>query len=165
MAASASELASVAATDLDASDLQWMARALELAREAAASGEVPVGAVIVRDGQVVGEGYNLTVTEADPTTHAEVVAIRRAAATLGDWRLLGCTLYVTLEPCAMCAGAIVLARIPRVVYGAADPKAGMVGSLGNLLQDRRLNHRCEVTRGVLAEESGELLRAFFRERR
>jgi tRNA(adenine34) deaminase len=155
-----SELLSEAATDV-----VWMTRALELAREAAEAGEVPVGAVIVRDGEVVGEGYNLTVTQADPTTHAEVVAIRRAAASLGDWRLLDCTLYVTLEPCAMCAGAIVLARIPRVVFGAIDPKAGMVGSLGNLLQDRRLNHRCEVTSGVLAEESGELLRAFFRERR
>ena len=160
MAGSPSELLSEAATDVE-----WMARALELARRAAAAGEVPVGAVIVRDGEVVGEGYNLTVTEADPTTHAEVVAIRRAAATVGDWRLLDCTLYVTLEPCAMCAGAIVLARIPRVVFGASDPKAGMAGSLGNLLQDRRLNHRCEVTSGVLAEESGELLRAFFRERR
>jgi tRNA(adenine34) deaminase len=155
-----SELLSEAATDI-----VWMTRALELAREAAEAGEVPVGAVIVRDGEAVGEGYNLTVTEADPTTHAEVVAIRRAAASVGDWRLLDCTLYVTLEPCAMCAGAIVLARIPRVVFGATDPKAGMVGSLGNLLQDRRLNHRCEVTSGVLAEESGELLRTFFRERR
>ena len=160
MAGSPSEPASLAFTDLE-----WMTRALELAREAAAAGEVPVGAVIVRDGEVVGEGYNLTVTEADPTTHAEVVAIRRAAATLGDWRLLDCTLYVTLEPCAMCAGAIVLARIPRVVFGATDPKAGMVVTLGNLLQDPRLNHRCDVTGGVLAEESGELLRAFFRERR
>lgn len=165
MAPSPSELSSVAATDPEATDLEWMSRALELAREAAEAGEVPVGAVIVRGGEVIGEGYNLTVTEADPTTHAEVVAIRRAAATLGDWRLLDCTLYVTLEPCAMCAGAIVLARIPRVVFGATDPKAGMVGSLGNLLQDRRLNHRCEVTGGVLAEQSGELLRAFFRERR
>ena len=142
-----------------------MARALELARDAAAAGEVPVGALIVREGQVVGEGHNRTVIDADPTTHAEVVAIRRAAGTLGDWRLLDCTLYVTLEPCAMCAGAIVLARIPRVVFGALDPKAGMVQSLGSLLQDRRLNHRCEVTGGVLAAESGELLRSFFRERR
>lgn len=142
-----------------------MARALELARRAAEQEEVPVGAVIVREGEVVGEAHNLTVTEADPTTHAEVVAIRRAARTLGDWRLLDATLYVTLEPCAMCAGAIVLARIPRVVVGAPDPKAGMVGSLGNLLQDPRLNHRCDVTSGVLAEESSEMLKAFFRERR
>jgi tRNA(adenine34) deaminase len=165
MASSPSELSSVAATHQRATDQEWMARALQLAREAAEAGEVPVGAVIVRADQIVGEGYNLTVTDKDPTTHAEVVAIRRAAAVLGDWRLLDCTLYVTLEPCAMCAGAIVLARVPRVVFGATDPKAGMVGSLGNLLQDRRLNHRCEVTSGVLAEESGELLRAFFRERR
>jgi tRNA(adenine34) deaminase len=142
-----------------------MSRALELARLAAARGEVPVGAVIVRDGVVLGEGHNLTVTEADPTTHAEVVAIRRAAAALGDWRLLDCTLYVTLEPCAMCAGAIVLARIPRVVFGAHDPKAGMVESLGHLLQDPRLNHRCEVSSGVLAAESSALIRSFFQERR
>jgi tRNA(adenine34) deaminase len=113
----------------------------------------------------LAEGHNLTVTEADPTTHAEVVAIRRAAAALGDWRLLDTTLYVTIEPCAMCAGAIVLARIPRVVYGAADPKAGMAGTLGNLLQDSRLNHRCDVTSGVMAEEASNMLKAFFRERR
>jgi tRNA(adenine34) deaminase len=160
MAASPSELASEASTDV-----VWMSRALELARLAAARGEVPVGAVIVRDGVVLGEGHNLTVTEADPTTHAEVVAIRRAAAALGDWRLLDCTLYVTLEPCAMCAGAIVLARIPRVVFGAHDPKAGMVESLGHLLQDARLNHRCEVSSGVLAAESSALIRSFFQERR
>jgi tRNA(adenine34) deaminase len=160
MAASPSELASEASTDV-----VWMSRALELARLAAARGEVPVGAVIVRDGVVLGEGHNLTVTEADPTTHAEVVAIRRAAAALGDWRLLDCTLYVTLEPCAMCAGAIVLARIPRVVFGAHDPKAGMVESLGHLLQDPRLNHRCEVSSGVLAAESSALIRSFFQERR
>ncbi len=160
MAASPSELASEASTDFE-----WMARALELARLAAEAGEVPVGAVIVREGEVIAEGHNLTVSEADPTTHAEVVAIRRASAVVGDWRLLGCTLYVTLEPCAMCAGAIVLARIPRVVFGARDPKAGMVVSLGGLLQDPRLNHRCQVSEGVLAEQSSELLRTFFKERR
>jgi len=160
MAESPSELASRVATDAE-----WMSCALELARDAAEAGEVPVGALIVRGGEVLAEAHNLTVTEADPTTHAEVVAIRRAAAAIGDWRLIGCTLYVTLEPCAMCAGAIILARIPRVVFGALDPKAGMVESLGRLLQDERLNHRCEVTGGVLAIESGELLRAFFRERR
>jgi tRNA(adenine34) deaminase len=160
MAGSPSELTSGVAADVD-----WMSRALALAREAAAAGEVPVGALIVRDGDLLAEGHNRTVTDADPTTHAEVVAIRRAAAAIGDWRLVGCTLYVTLEPCAMCAGAIVLARIPRVVFGALDPKAGMVESLGNLLQDHRLNHRCEVTGGVLADESGELLRTFFRGRR
>ena len=160
MASSPSELASAASIDLE-----WMSRALDLARAGAEAGEVPVGAVIVRDGDLLAEAHNLTVTEADPTTHAEVVAIRRAAAAMGDWRLLDCTLYVTLEPCAMCAGAIVLARIPRVVFGARDPKAGMVESLGNLLRDRRLNHRCQVTEGVLADESSELLRTFFRERR
>lgn len=152
--------------DTEASpDRLWMSRALELARAAAAAGEVPVGAVIVRDGRVLGEGHNRTVGDADPTTHAEVVAIRAAAAALGDWRLLETTLYVTLEPCAMCAGAIVLARIPRVVFGAPDPKAGMAGSLGNLLQDSRLNHRCDVSSGVMADDSAELLRSFFRERR
>jgi tRNA(adenine34) deaminase len=160
MAGSPSELTSGVAADVD-----WMSRALALAREAAAAGEVPVGALIVRDGDLLAEGHNRTVTDADPTTHAEVVAIRRAAAAIGDWRLVGCTLYVTLEPCAMCAGAIVLARIPRVVFGALDPKAGMVESLGHLLQDHRLNHRGEVTGGVLADESGELLRTFFRGRR
>ncbi len=142
-----------------------MARAVDLAREAGAKHEVPVGAVIVKDGIVLGEGHNLTVTAADPTTHAEVVAIRRAAEVLGDWRLTGTTLYVSLEPCAMCAGAVVLARIPRVVFGAHDPKAGMAGSLRNLLQDPRLNHRCDVTSGVMAEEASEILKAFFRARR
>ncbi|MSR21436.1 MAG: tRNA adenosine(34) deaminase TadA [Gemmatimonadetes bacterium] len=146
-------------------DVFWMSRALLQARTAAARAEVPVGAVIVRAGDVLGEGHNRTITDADPTAHAEVVAIRQAAASVGDWRLIDCTLYVTLEPCAMCAGAIVLARIPRVVYGARDPKAGMVDSLGNLLRDPRLNHRCEVAAGVLAEESSELLKGFFRERR
>jgi tRNA(adenine34) deaminase len=146
-------------------DRRWMSRALELARAAAVAQEVPVGAVIVREGQVVGEGHNRTKTDADPTTHAEVVAIRAAAASMGDWRLLDTTLYVTLEPCAMCAGAIVLARIPRVVFAAHDPKAGMVGSLGDLLQDPRLNHRCDVSNGLMAEESSDLLKSFFRERR
>ena len=146
-------------------DRRWMARALGLARHAADEQEVPVGAVIVKDGAVLGEGHNLTVTSADPTTHAEIVAIRQAAAALGDWRLIDTTLYVSLEPCAMCAGAVVLARIPRVVFGAHDPKAGMAGSLGNLLQDPRLNHRCDVTSGVMAEEASEILKAFFRARR
>jgi tRNA(adenine34) deaminase len=153
-------------TDTGASpDRLWMSRALELARAAASVGEVPVGAVIVRDGRALGEGHNRTVTDADPTAHAEVVAIRAAAAALGDWRLLEATLYVTLEPCAMCAGAIVLGRIPRVVFGAPDPKAGMAGSLGNLLQDSRLNHRCDVSSGVMADDAAELLTSFFRERR
>jgi len=160
MAAPPSELTSESAVDVS-----WMRRAMDLAREAGERGEVPVGAVIVRGESILSEGHNRTVAEADPTTHAELVAIRDAASKIRDWRLVDCTLYVTLEPCAMCAGAIVLARIPRVVFGAADPKAGMAGSLENLLQDARLNHRCEVTGGVLAAESAALLRAFFRERR
>ena len=141
-----------------------MARALEQARAADAAGEVPVGAVVVRRGALVAEAHNLTLTVPDPTAHAEVVALRRAARRLGGWRLLEATLFVTLEPCAMCTGALVLGRVPRVVYGAADPKSGMAGSLGNLLQDPRLNHRCAVTPGVGAEPAGALLRAFFRER-
>jgi tRNA(adenine34) deaminase len=143
----------------------WMARALELARAAAVRGEVPIGALLVRGGTLLAEGHNRTVSDADPTAHAEVVALRAAAARQGDFRLENTTLYVTLEPCAMCAGAIVLARVPRVVFGATDPKAGMGGTLGNLLQDARLNHRCAVTPGVFAEASAQLLRTFFRERR
>ena len=146
-------------------DVQWMTRALEMAKTAASEGEVPVGAVLIKDSQVVAEGHNLTITANDPTAHAEVVVIREAARALGDWRLTDCTLYVTLEPCAMCAGASILARLERLVFGASDPKAGMVGSLGDLVQDERLNHRIEVTRGVLADASGDLLRDFFRARR
>ncbi|MDE2796265.1 MAG: tRNA adenosine(34) deaminase TadA [Gemmatimonadota bacterium] len=142
-----------------------MARALELARTGGLRGEVPVGAAIVRDGVVLAESHNRTVELSDPTAHAELVAIRAAARRLGDWRLTGCTLYTTLEPCAQCAGAIVLARIPRLVFGAHDPKAGMAGSLGNLVQDERLNHRVDVLGGVLAGESSRLLRRFFRARR
>lgn len=150
---------------VEAEDERWMRHALALAERAGGDQEVPVGAVVVRDGRILGEGVNRTVRDADPTSHAEMVAIRAAAAAQRDWRLLDATLYVTLEPCAMCAGAIVLARVPRVVYGAADPKAGMAGSLGNLLQDERLNHRCSVRMGVLADASGSLLRSFFRARR
>ncbi|MBI4541009.1 MAG: nucleoside deaminase [Gemmatimonadetes bacterium] len=146
-------------------DRRWMARALEMARAAAAIGEVPVGAVMVREGRLLAEGHNLTLSACDPTAHAEVVVIRSAARRLGDWRLLDTTLYVTIEPCALCAGAIVLARVPRLVYGAADPKAGMCGTLGNLVQDSRLNHRAELATGVLADEAAELLRRFFEERR
>ncbi len=142
-----------------------MARALEMARWARELGEVPVGAVLVQGDRLLAEGFNRTRSWVDPTAHAEVVVIREGARQLQDWRLLDTTLYVTLEPCAQCAGAIVLARIPRVVYGASDPKAGMVESLGNLLQDGRLNHRAEVTPGVLGDEAGYLLRGFFRERR
>jgi len=139
--------------------------ALELAGEAAARGEVPVGAVVVLDGRIVGRGANRTEAHQDPTAHAEMLALREAAGRLGSWRLTGATLYVTLEPCAMCAGACVLARIDRLVYGADDPKAGMCGSLENLVEDPRLNHRIEVVRGVSAQDAGELLRGFFRGRR
>jgi len=142
-----------------------MARALEQARAAAANGEVPVGAVLVRDRQLLAEGHNLTVTAGDPTAHAEIVVLRKGGVVMGDWRLTETTLYVTLEPCAMCAGAVVLARVPQVVYATPDPKAGMVGSLGNLLQEPRLNHRATVRHGVLAEAASRLLKAFFEERR
>src|SRR5512138_2134142 len=142
-----------------------MQEALRLAREAAAAGEVPVGAVALHEGKVVGRGRNAREAAADPTAHAELLAIQEAARTLGRWRLSGVTLVVTLEPCAMCAGAMVLARIDRLVFGAPDPKAGCVGSLQDLSADPRLNHRFEVERGVLAEEAGELLRGFFRARR
>ncbi|MDE2752295.1 MAG: tRNA adenosine(34) deaminase TadA [Gemmatimonadota bacterium] len=142
-----------------------MARALEMARAGGLRGEVPVGAVIVRAEEVLAESHNRTVELHDPTAHAESLAIRAAARRLGGWRLNDCTLYTTLEPCAQCAGAIVLARIPRLVFGAHDPKAGMAGSLENLVQDQRLNHRVELLGGVLASESSELLRAFFRARR
>lgn len=142
-----------------------MARALEMARAGGLRGEVPVGAVIVRAEEVLAESHNRTVEQHDPTAHAESLAIRASARRLGDWRLNDCTLYTTLEPCAQCAGAIVLARIPRLVFGAHDPKAGMAGSLENLVQDSRLNHCVELRGGVLASESSELLRAFFRARR
>lgn len=143
----------------------WMQRALEQAAAAAAEGEVPVGAVVVAGGRILAEGRNRTRTWSDPTGHAELVAVRRAAARVGDWRLLDATVYVTLEPCAMCAGAMVLARVRRVVYGASDPKSGMCGSLGCIVQDPRLNHRAEVTAGVLAARSVAMLQAFFRVRR
>ena len=144
---------------------RWMEAALDEARRAEAHGEVPVGAVVVGEGRILGRGGNRTLTLQDPTAHAEILAIREAAGRLGSWRLTGCDLYVTLEPCAMCAGAIVLARLERLVIGADDPKAGMCGSLENLVQNPRLNHRVELVRGIRAEESGELLRAFFRARR
>ena len=142
-----------------------MARALEIARAGGLRGEVPVGAVVVHEGAVLAEAHNRTLELADPTAHAESIAIRAAARRLGDWRLSNCTLYTTLEPCTQCAGAIVLARVTRLVVGARDPKSGMAGSLENLVQDRRLNHRVELAMGVLAQESSELLRGFFRDRR
>lgn len=143
----------------------WMQEALSLAAEAARAGDVPVGAVIVGEGRVVGRAGNRTVRDQDPTAHAEVLALREAARTLGRWRLDDCTLYVTLEPCAMCAGALVLGRVRRVVFGAWDEKAGMVGSVGDLLRHPRLNHRPEVLGGLLAAESGAILTEFFRARR
>jgi len=138
-----------------------MRAALVAARDARDAGEVPVGAVVVRGDEQLAIAANRTVRDADPTAHAESLAIRAAAATLGDWRLGGCTLYVTLEPCAMCAGAIVLARLDRVVFGAWDPKAGMAGSVGDLLRHPRLNHRPQVLGGVLEEECGAVLKEFF----
>lgn len=142
-----------------------MTVALEQARAAARADEVPVGAVIVRGSDVLARSHNRTRELSDPTAHAEVIALREAARRTGDWRLSDCTLYVTKEPCAMCAGALVLARIGRLVFGAPDPRAGMAGSLENLVQDARLNHRIPTTYGVLAEESAALLRNFFRRRR
>lgn len=142
-----------------------MQEALRLAREAGGRGEVPVGAVAIFEGRIVGRGSNAREADRDPTAHAELRAIQEAARTLGRWRLSGVTVVVTLEPCAMCAGAMVLARIDRLVYGASDPKAGAVGSLMDLSSDARLNHRYVVERGLRAEECGAILREFFRARR
>lgn len=147
------------------SDEHWMELALAAAQQAAAENEVPVGALIVRDDQIIATGYNLREQAKNPTAHAELLAITRASEVLRDWRLERCTLYVTLEPCVMCAGAILLARIPRVVYGASDPKAGAVNSMHQLLTDSRLNHRCEVTGGILAEPCGRILTEFFQAQR
>jgi tRNA(adenine34) deaminase len=146
-------------------DEALMRRALDEARHCVEHGDVPIGAVLARDGDVVSAAGNERELRHDPTAHAEVLVLRAGSETLGTWRLEGCTLYVTLEPCAMCCGAVVLARVDRLVYGSADPKAGFAGSLGDLVRDPRLNHRAAVTGGLLADESGELLRAFFRERR
>jgi tRNA(adenine34) deaminase len=143
-------------------DEAWMKKALELAGEAAEIGEVPVGAVIVRDREIISESSNLREKSHNPVAHAEILAIQQAAAKLGAWRLEDCTLYVTLEPCPMCAGAIVNSRIPRLVYGATDPKAGAVNSLYQITQDARLNHQVEVVGGVLAEDCGKILSEFFR---
>ena len=143
------------------SDEDGMRAALREARAAGEADEVPVGCVIVHDGLVIGRGRNQTETLQDATAHAEIVAIGAASTALESWRLIDCTLYVTLEPCAMCAGAIVLARVPRLVYGALDPKAGACGSVLDVIHEPRLNHRVEVTPGVLADECGELLREFF----
>lgn len=150
---------------MENSDKTFMAMALELAREAGALGEVPIGAVVVCDGAVIAGAHNRREIDHDPAGHAELVAIREAASRLGRWRLSDCTVYVTLEPCPMCAGLMHQARISRCVYAATDPKAGALGTLYDLHDDKRLNHRFSVTAGVLADESAELLRAFFRELR
>ena len=143
-----------------------MRAAIAAARLAPATGDVPVGCVVLdRTGAVIGRGHNAREAYGDPTAHAEIIALRDAAAATGQWRLTGCTLVVTLEPCAMCAGAIGLSRVDRLVYGATDPKAGAVGSLWDLVRDRRLNHRPEVVSGVLADECAELLRSFFADHR
>lgn len=142
-----------------------MQEALAEAAAAQRLGEVPIGAILVHDGRIVGRGHNLRETSNDPTTHAEMVAIRQAAAELGSWRLLDCSLYVTLEPCVMCMGAIILARIPELIYACRDPRAGAVGSIYDFSKDQRFNHRVNVIEGVLAEECSELLSGFFRELR
>ena len=146
-------------------DEYFMRLALREAERATEHDDVPIGAVVVHDGEVIGTGHNERELREDPTAHAEVIALREAARRLGTWRILESVLYVTLEPCAMCAGAIVLARVPRVVYAAADPKAGAAGSVLDVLGEPRLNHRPEVAAGLLAEEAGDLLRAFFADRR
>lgn len=148
-----------------ASDEEYMRLALEEAEAAAAEGEVPIGAVVVCDGRVVARAHNRREGDADPSAHAEFTAMVAASRALGRWRLTGCTVYVTLEPCLMCAGLMVNARVDRCVYGAADPKGGAVGTLFDVSHDERLNHEFEVTGGVLADEAAELLRAFFRARR
>lgn len=146
-------------------DSELIELAIEEARGAAAAGEVPVGALVVRDGTILSSGQNRVLRDNDPTAHAEILALRAAARALGNYRLTGCTMYVTLEPCAMCAGAMVHARLDRLVYSAADPKAGAVESVLQVLNHPRLNHKMAITSGILAEESSELLRGFFRDRR
>ena len=146
-------------------DAHFMGLALDLAREAGALGEVPVGAVVVLEGEVVGRGFNRPIDRHDPTAHAEIMALRDAASRLGNYRLPGCTLYVTLEPCVMCAGAIMHARVAQVVFGARDPKTGAAGSVVDLFAETRLNHHATITGGVLADECSRLLSGFFAARR
>ena len=143
----------------------WMKIAIEEAQKAGAIGEVPIGAIIVKDGEIIGRGFNLRETDHDPTAHAEMIAIREASQQMNAWRLSDCTLYVTLEPCPMCAGAIVQSRVAHVVYGANDPKAGCAGTLFNLLEEPRFNHQPTVIAGILEQQCGDLLRDFFRELR
>jgi tRNA(adenine34) deaminase len=146
-------------------DAVWMEQALEQAALAGAAGEVPVGAIVIKDGQIIGRGHNRNLLENDPTAHAEIVALRQAAARMGNHRLTGCVMVATIEPCAMCAGALVHARISRLVYGASDPKAGAAGSVLQVINHPGLNHRMEITAGVLAGRCSEVLQRFFRERR
>jgi tRNA(adenine34) deaminase len=146
-------------------DLEAMREAVAEARKAASAGEVPIGAVLVCRGEIIARGQNSVIRTSDPTAHAEIVALRQAARSFGNYRLLGCSLFVTLEPCAMCAGAMIHARIDRLVYAAADPKAGACGSVLSLINHPQLNHQMQVQVGFLAEQSSELLRSFFRERR
>jgi tRNA(adenine34) deaminase len=153
------------ALDRDAIDRELMAAAIDEARRAAQAGEVPIGAIVVMDGRIVGRAGNRTIMDCDPTAHAEMVALREAAAKCGNYRLPGATMYVTIEPCAMCAGALIQARLERLVYGADDAKAGAVRSCFAVFEHPRLNHRVEVTAGVMAEESAALLKEFFAERR
>ena len=143
----------------------FMQAALELAREGAAAGEVPVGAIVVQNGAIIGRGYNQPISRSDPTAHAEIVAMRDAAARIGNYRLPGCEIFVTLEPCAMCAGAIIHARLARLVFGAADPKTGACGSVINLFAEERLNHHTLVEGGIQAEDAAALLQHFFAQRR
>jgi tRNA(adenine34) deaminase len=149
----------------DMDDIEWMKIAIAEALKAEAIGEVPIGAILVRNGEIVGRGYNRREIDRDPTAHAEMIAIREASSHLRGWRLLNTTLYVTLEPCPMCAGAIVQSRIAKVVFGASDPKAGCAGTLMNLLQEERFNHQVEVVSGVLGTECSQLLTQFFRKLR
>jgi len=149
----------------DALDIEYMQAALALAAEAALAGEVPVGAIVVKDGAIIGRGSNAPIGRHDPSAHAEILALRDAASAIGNYRLVGCTLYVTLEPCAMCSGAIQHARIARLVYGAKDPKTGACGSVVDLMAEPRLNHHAEVTGGVIALECGSILTNFFSARR
>ena len=151
--------------DQNALDIQYMQAALALAAEAALEGEVPVGAVVVKDGAIIGRGSNAPISRHDPSAHAEILALRDAASSIGNYRLVGCTLYVTLEPCAMCSGAIQHARIARLVYGAKDPKTGACGSVVDLMAEPRLNHHAEVAGGVMADTCGLMLSSFFAERR
>jgi tRNA(adenine34) deaminase len=147
------------------SDLEAMRTALAEARKAAEAGEVPIGAVVVHDGAIIAQGQNSVIRTNDPTAHAEIVALRHAASMLGNYRLNDCTVYATLEPCAMCAGAMIHARIDRLVYGTADPKAGACGSVLSVINHPQLNHQLQVVQGVLAEQCSDLLRVFFRDRR